>query len=74
MTYTGTLLKELYGIVEGYLQRNARICAICGQRYQDHSIAGDYCPDLATEGAIYLSTSFAERKVTAAKSAKASAA
>ena len=60
MIYTGTLLKELHGIVEGCLQRSVRICAICGQRYQDHSAVGDYCPDLAAEGAIYLQTRFVE--------------
>jgi len=60
MTYTGTLLKDLQTTVEACLQSNARICAICQQRYGSHSMVGARFP-IRCQQVRYLQTSFAER-------------
>jgi len=65
MSYTGTLVKDLQSLVEARLPLNGRICAVCGQRYGDHSFAGAYCPDSASAGRLYLQTSFTEQRCDA---------
>ena len=61
MTYTGTLMKDLQTIVDACLQTDARVCAICHQRYGDHSKDGARCPVPRSAGPLYLQTSFVER-------------
>lgn len=47
-------------MVDVCLQWNTRVCAICGQCYGVHSDLGAYCPSPASEGPVYLQTTFAE--------------
>ena len=61
MSYTGTIVEDLQKIVEGFLQRNARVCVTCKQPYGYHSAIGSKCPDLKSIGQGYLQSIFAER-------------
>jgi hypothetical protein len=61
MIHTGTILSDLHRVVEVCLQRNGRICAQRGQRYDDHCNVDAYCPDPSSTDPIYLKTRFAER-------------
>jgi len=60
--YTGTLVKDLQSIVDACLQSDARICAICQQRYGDHSKDGARCPVPALAGRVYAQTTFKEKR------------
>lgn len=61
MTFTGTLLKDLQCFVDFCLQSNARVCAVCGERYEKHSKVGANCPDSASTVSRYLQNSFAQK-------------
>ena len=62
MAYKGTLVRDLQSLVEACLQRNSsRVCANCGQRFDDYRNVGDSCPDLSSAVHACLRTKLLER-------------
>ena len=62
MTYTGTLVTDLEGVVEACFKRHSfRTCANCGQCYGDHRKVGHSCPDRTSAVPVDFETRFLER-------------